>query len=169
MELLLEAIIEFVGNTPPDRSDQLARLIGKLASAKKADVLGAWATNPTSKTRLNKLIAAWQSTDVPPVEVAGMLMGASAAYHHVRAEQEIELVWTGPSSKLIATRKTEQALLQVIDASSLRLFITSFVAYNVTSIMKALERAVERGTKSQCCWRPVKRTAAVFRSTQSER
>ena len=48
-----------------------------------------------------------------------MLIGASAAYHHAKAEQEIELVWTGPSSKLIATRKTEQALLQVIDAAKI--------------------------------------------------
>ena len=56
-----------------------------------------------------------------------MLMGASAAYHHAKAEQEIELVWTGPSSKLIATRKTEQALLQVIEAAERKLFMTSFV------------------------------------------
>jgi cardiolipin synthase len=35
----------------------------------------------------------------------------------------------------------------VIEASSSRLFITSFVAYDVASIMKALERAVERGVE----------------------
>lgn len=74
-----------------------------------------------------------------------MLIGANAAYHHAKAEQEIELVWTGPSSKLIATRKTERALLQVIDSATSKLFITSFVAYNVSSIMKALEKAAERG------------------------
>jgi hypothetical protein len=55
------------------------------------------------------------------------------------AEREIELVWTGPSSTMIATRKTEQALLQVIDSASSRLFITSLVAYDVDSIMNALE------------------------------
>ena len=67
-----------------------------------------------------------------------MLTAASAAYHRAKGEQEIELVWTGPSSKLIATRKTEQALLQVIDAAESRLFITSFVAYDIASIMSAL-------------------------------
>ena len=41
-----------------------------------------------------------------------MLAGASAAYHRAKDEQEIELVWTGPSSKFIATRKTEQALFK---------------------------------------------------------
>lgn len=56
-----------------------------------------------------------------------MIVGAGAAYHQAKAEQEIELVWTGPSSKLVATRKTEQALLQIIDAAADRLFMTSFV------------------------------------------
>jgi len=68
----------------------------------------------------------------------------SSAYHRAKGEQEIELVWTGPSSKLIATRKTEQALLQVIDAAQSRLFITSFVAYDVASIMSALRKAIGR-------------------------
>ena len=76
-----------------------------------------------------------------------MLAGASAAYHHAKSEQEIELVWTGPSSKLIATRKTEQALLQVIDAAKSRLFITSFVAYDVASIIAALDKALRRGAQ----------------------
>jgi phosphatidylserine/phosphatidylglycerophosphate/cardiolipin synthase-like enzyme len=71
-------------------------------------------------------------------------LGAAAAYNQARAEQEIELVWTGPSSKLIATRKTEQALLHVIDAAAHRLFMTSFVAYDVASIMAALKRASDR-------------------------
>ena len=76
-----------------------------------------------------------------------MLMAASAAYHRAKAEQEIELVWTGPASNMVATRKTEQALLQVIEASQSRLFITSFVVYDVASIMKALERGIARGVR----------------------
>jgi phosphatidylserine/phosphatidylglycerophosphate/cardiolipin synthase-like enzyme len=76
-----------------------------------------------------------------------MLTAASTAYHRAKGEQEIELVWTGPSSKLIATRKTEQALLHVIDAAESRLFITSFVAYDVASIMSALRKAIDRGVE----------------------
>jgi cardiolipin synthase len=106
-----------------------------------------WATNPGAQLRLGKLVSAWHSSAIPPIELAGMLMGASAAYHHAKAEQEIELVWTGPSSKLIATRKTEQALLQVIEAAERKLFMLSFVAYDVGSIMKALERAVGKGAE----------------------
>lgn len=144
MKKLLEAIIELVSDSPPDKTEQLAESIRKLSGAQNAASLTNWATNPRAKARLAKLVAAWRG-EIPPVELAGMLAGASAAYHQAKGEQEIELVWTGPSSKLIATRKTEQALLQVIDAAESRLFITSFVAYDVASIMSALRKAIDRG------------------------
>src|SRR5215469_17296439 len=147
MERLLPAIIELVSNSPPDKTEQLAQSVRRLSGPNEAGSLGVWATNPVARMRLTNLVAAWQRTTIPAVELAGMLMGASVAYHIAKGEQEIELVWTGPSSKLIATRKTEQALLQVINAAKSRLFITSFVAYNVTSIMTALLRAVERSVE----------------------
>lgn len=147
MESLVEAIIELVSDSPPDKTEQLAEWIRRLSGAQNALSLTSWAASPRANNALNKLVAAWQGAYVAPSELAGMLRAASAAYHRAKAEQEIELVWTGPSSNLIATRKTEQALLQVIDAAESRLFMTSFVAYNINSIMKALKRAVERGVQ----------------------
>ena len=144
MEKLLEAIIELVSDSPPGKTGQLAEAIRRLSTAQNAGSLTSWATNPRAKNSLAKLLAAWRG-DIPPVELAGMLAGASAAYHRAKGEQEIELVWTGPSSQLIATRKTEQALLQVVDAAKSRLFLTSFIAYDVASIMSALRKAIDRG------------------------
>lgn len=74
-----------------------------------------------------------------------MLVGASHACRQANSESDTELVWTGPSSELVATRKTEQALLQIIDQAQERLFLTSFVAYDVASIMAALTKATDRG------------------------
>jgi cardiolipin synthase len=147
MDKLLEAIIELVSNSPPDKTEQLAAWVGRLSGVQEAPSLASWAAIPGARTRLVNLITAWQGEEIPPIELAGMLMGASAAYHRAKGEQEIELVWTGPSSKLIATRKTEQALLQVINSAKSRLFITSFVAYDVASIMKALLTAIESGVQ----------------------
>jgi cardiolipin synthase A/B len=147
VEKLIEAIIELVSNSPPDKTEQLAESIRRLSGVQNALPLTSWAANPRARNTLTKIVAAWRDSSIPAVELAGMLIGASAAYHSAKAEQEIELVWTGPSSNLIATRKTEQALLQVIDVAESRLFITSFVAYDIASIMKALERAIERGVQ----------------------
>jgi cardiolipin synthase A/B len=92
-----------------------------------------------------------------------MLMAASAAYRRAKAEQEIEFVWTGPSSKLIATRKTAQALLQVIDAAKSKFFMTSFVVYKISSIMKALEGRLSAEYRSPCYWKPASHMAARSR------
>jgi phosphatidylserine/phosphatidylglycerophosphate/cardiolipin synthase-like enzyme len=145
MERLIEAVIELVSNTPPEKAKQLAAAIGKLAAPAKAGSLSSWASNQNAQARLSALQSAWAAAPIPPSELSGLLVGAIAAYEHAKAEQKIELVWTGPSSKLVATRKTEQVLLHVIDAARVKLFLTSFVAYDVASIMKALERAVNRG------------------------
>lgn len=88
---------------------------------------------------------AWRSSELPSSELAGMLIGASHAYRQAKSESDIELVWTGPSSELVATRKTEQALLQVINTAREKLFLTSFVAYGVASIMTALAKAADCG------------------------
>jgi phosphatidylserine/phosphatidylglycerophosphate/cardiolipin synthase-like enzyme len=143
----MEAIIELVSNSPPDKTEQLAGAIRRLSGAKDTFSLSNWAANPRAKNALTALVAAWRGVEVPPAELAAMLTASSAAYHRAKGEQEVELVWTGPSSTLVATRKTEQALLQVIDAATSRLFITSFVAYDVASIVKALQRAIERGVQ----------------------
>lgn len=147
MEKLIEAIIELVSNSPPDKTEQLAGSLRRLSGAQNAQSLNDWATNPRARGVLTKLITAWQGVSIPTAEIAAMLTAASAAYHWAKDEQQIELVWTGPSSNLIATRKTEQVLLQVIDAAESRLFITSFVAYNVASIMSALRKAIDRGVQ----------------------
>jgi cardiolipin synthase len=144
VEKLIEAIIELVSNSPPDKTGQLAEAIRRVSGAQTAQSLTSWTANPRAKGALTKLITAWRGVGLPAAELAAMLTAASAAYHRAKGEQEIELVWTGPSSKLIATRKTEQALLHVIDAAESRLFITSFVAYDVASIMSALRRALDR-------------------------
>jgi phosphatidylserine/phosphatidylglycerophosphate/cardiolipin synthase-like enzyme len=147
VENLIQSVVQLVSDSPPDKTQGLADSIGRLSGARDALSLTNWDGNPRAKSALRKLVAAWQNVCIPPAELAAMLTAASAAYHRAKGEQEIELVWTGPSSKLIATRKTEQALLQVIDAAESRLFITSFVVYKISSIIKALERAIERGVQ----------------------
>jgi cardiolipin synthase A/B len=144
---LLDAVIALVANTPIDKMEQLAHSVGQLTDSSKASRILDWAPNPNSKARLASLIAAWQSERIPSCELSGILLGASVAYHYARSEQEIELVWTGPSTASVAMRKTEQALIQVIDAATERLFITSLVAYSVPSIMRALESAIRRNVK----------------------
>lgn len=48
-------------------------------------------------------------------------------------------------------RRTEQALLQVIDAAQHELLIVSFAVYKIDAIIAALIRAFERGVRLRIC------------------
>jgi phosphatidylserine/phosphatidylglycerophosphate/cardiolipin synthase-like enzyme len=144
MDELLRAVVDLAAKTTPDSVRQLCALLK--AKTSMADIR-PWALNPATRTRLDRLFAAWPSQDVTADELAGLLMGACIA-HGVAADAErVELVWTGPGSVLVSTRKTAQALLHVIDAARERLFITSFVAYEVPPILIALRAAITRDVK----------------------
>lgn len=145
MQDLLCAITELVANTPPDRIRQLAGQIKPLSGPADASKLTSWALTPGGRQRVEALTIAWAHSGLQASELTGMLIGASHAYLEAKNEQAAELVWTGPSSELVATRKTEQALLQVIQGAESKLFLTSFVAYKLTTVMDALANVTTRG------------------------
>ncbi|MGY8631325.1 DISARM system phospholipase D-like protein DrmC [Bradyrhizobium sp. 14AA] len=147
MTALLNAVLRLVAETPPDRVDQLARAIAKSGGASIASGLDEWPLTPSARVLLTSMVTAWRANPVEPAGLAALLVGAGAGYRRAKAEQELELVWTGPPGPTIATRRTEQALLEVVDAAVMRLFVTSFVAYSVPSVMKAFERAIARGVR----------------------
>lgn len=145
MQELLDSITDIVANSPPAKVKQLAVLLQKSSTADLQVAASGWATTPASRDRLNRFLAAVGALEISSAELASLLVGASHAYHKAKSEESIDLVWTGPSSALVATRKTEQALLQVIQAARKKLFLTSFVAYEVASIIDALTKAMEDG------------------------
>lgn len=145
MQQLLDAITDLVSNSSPGKVGQLAELIKKTPAADLPTAANGWAVTPAARARLDRFLAALAGLEIPASELAGMLIGASHAYHAAKAEASVELVWTGPATGMVATRKTEQALLQVIQAAKAKLFLTSFVAYDVASIMAALTVMIERG------------------------
>jgi len=106
-----------------------------------SDVVGT----ATAKTIVERLVEAWRATSVGSCELASMLLAASHTFENVSKHQSTELVWTGPTTPFVSARRTEQALLQVIGAAKQTLFITSFVAYDVSTIVKALNDASTRG------------------------
>lgn len=106
-----------------------------------SDVVGT----ATARTVVDRLVDAWRATSVSSDELASMLFAAGHAFENVSKHQSTELVWTGPTTPSVSARRTEQALLQVIGEAKQNLFVTSFVAYDVSTIVKALNDATARG------------------------
>jgi len=146
MDELLDAIAALVSLVSPEKVQAIAARVRRTESSKAASMLSVVGT-PVASTLVEQLATAWQNTEVGSDELASMLLAASHVYTKASSEQAAELVWTGPTTPFVSARRTEQALLQVINSAEQSLFITSFVAYDVSTIVKALNTANERGVR----------------------
>ncbi len=145
MERLLEAVTAVACLVSPEKMRALAGAIRKIKDAKANVALSDVVGTATAKAVVERLVDAWRATSVGSDELASMLLAASHAFENVSKHQSTELVWTGPTTPFVSARRTEQALLQVIGAAKQTLFVTSFVAYDVSTIVKALNDASARG------------------------
>lgn len=145
MERLLEAITAVVCLVSPEKVRALAGSIRKIEDSKANVALSDIVGTATAKAVVERLVDAWRATSIGSGELASMLLAASHAFENVSKHQSTELVWTGPTTPFVSARRTEQALLQVIGAAKQTLFVTSFVAYDVSTIVKALNDASTRG------------------------
>lgn len=96
---------------------------------------------------LTALERACEEESVSTSECIVALQAANAVKRKSDDREKVELVWTGVSTSLVPTRKTEQVLLETIEAAEKKLFIVSYVAYDVDSIVSTLRKAIERGVK----------------------
>jgi phosphatidylserine/phosphatidylglycerophosphate/cardiolipin synthase-like enzyme len=100
-----------------------------------------------------RLLDRWQA-EAPRVTAEGLGLALSAAAHtaeHFRQQQTLELVWTGPDSQVLPLRRTDQALLELINGAQNRLIIISFAVYKATAIASALVQAARRHVAVDVC------------------
>lgn len=144
---LLDAVTSIALELPPDKVSTIAnRLRGADALKTLASLAGSMGT-AAAKEAIDRIALAYRSSPVPSDELASMLLAANHAARKIKAEQSLDLVWTGPTTPFVSPRRTEQVLLQLIDGAERSLFVTSFVAYNVSSIVRALNEATARGVE----------------------
>lgn len=88
-----------------------------------------------------------EAADVDANVVAIALQTAAHSEQTHRDSQTVELVWTGPESGDIPFRRTEQAILQVLDSARDRITLVSFAVYSIPNIASALVKAARRGVR----------------------
>ena len=133
MDELLDAIAALVSLVSSEKVQAVAARVRRTEASKAAAALLSVVGTPVASSVVEQLAAAWQNTTVGSDELASMLIAASHVYAKAASEQSTELVWTGPTTPFVSARRTEQALLQVINSAEQSLFITSFVAYDVST------------------------------------
>jgi cardiolipin synthase len=147
MDRLLKAIAVCAYQLPPGRVEVLAKKIADFDPSQSLLLLSEIISGGVVTPYVNELISAWEDSNISASALALMLLSARQVVIQQDASQSIELVWTGPITSVVSARKTEQVLLQVINQAKEELFITSFVAYKVESIIQVLNSACDRGVK----------------------
>lgn len=145
MQTLPDAVVELASLVSPSRIRAVADALRGLATPDAAPAVDTLVGTPVARASVGRLLAAWTQVRVSGDEVAGLLLGASEARQRAEREQSVELVWTGPTTRFVATRRTEQVLLDLVRRARNELFLVSFVVYDATSIVDELNSAVERG------------------------
>jgi cardiolipin synthase len=147
MQGLLDAVVDFVALVSPAKVRIVASALRGLASPEAAPHANVLADTHSARTAVGRVLEEWARVQATGNEIAGLMLGASEARLRAARELNVELVWTGPTTRFVPTRRTEQVLLDLIAGASADIFLVSFVAYDVQSIVSALDRAVRRGVR----------------------
>lgn len=98
-----------------------------------------------SKTKLTLVLDDWEDTlpDSGGLEIERLFR---ASYSAIEASSlDLSLVWSGPPSNAGFFRRTDQALLELIQSAQKELLIVSYAAYRDQAIWDALKEAIKRG------------------------
>jgi len=147
-----EVVLHLVDDLPEEHVAHLANLLCMetvLDWERLSHLLRAAIPNLETQERARRFIVEWQALPHPPTpsEMGLLLQSVSAALAYQRSKQKIELTWTGPRSPHISLRRTDQALIELINGASKRVLIVSFAVYKARNILSALEKAANRGVE----------------------
>ena len=83
----------------------------------------------------------------PGVDAAALALALECAGERQQAarRRRVSIVWTGPPTEAVPVRRTDQALLELVNAANRRLIVVSFAVYKVPAIAAALVAAAKRG------------------------
>lgn len=147
--IIAQAACKLAAELPLPTLQIVARMIDESPSLKTAKDRFVDLPHPHYRALAGAFVDFCEAMNPPPVPpnlaLALVTAGVSEKLH--REEQSVELAWTGPDAGVVAFRRTEQAILQVLDSAQHRITLVSYAVYAIPHIREALVRAARRGVK----------------------
>ena len=148
MKALSEAVAHIAMEVHPERIEAICSALGV---GQNAHIFGAVRSGlgAAFSPRLMQAFEAALSANphVTSGELSAMFRASSTTAALAAGALSVELVWTGPGTGMVPVRHTAQVLTGLIAEARERLFLVSFVAYHVGTVIAALQRAIERGVQ----------------------
>lgn len=134
------ALVVDLARTLP-AGDLAALATAAAGGAVQLAVLRAQSSNPVLRDACNRLVP--HASAQPGL--AGAIAGAAAAVSAVRAEQSLDLVWSGPDLPGDEGRLTGPALTELIGQAGREVLLVSYAAHDHPALLAVLDAALGRG------------------------
>lgn len=145
---LLEVAAAIGRGLRPAHAERLALELAGCACADDAQHVVGLIPTPAFQQHVQRLLSAWSKQPGPTGTTVGVAVAAAShAHEDARRNPHLELVVSGPTSKVIHARRTEQVLLQLIDAAAQEILLITFALHMHTHLESALAAATARGVR----------------------
>ncbi|PYE52976.1 DISARM system phospholipase D-like protein DrmC [Deinococcus yavapaiensis] len=138
---LWAAVARVATTLPIERVEQLAGFVQRAPGPRAI----ANALPGVPSDAVTALGVVWKDVPTSGAELASALRAAAATASAARRATDVSLAWTGPTTTFLSVRHTERVLVELVDAARERVFVASYVAYDVPSVVAALDGACARG------------------------
>lgn len=146
---LIDRIVKTGCAVPIAVMEQVCRCLAELpdnAGPQEKMSISAAVTPAGTRQIITKMLQDWieKRPDLSPAHLSWALLAAGASDEAFRGRESVEIVWTGPASRSTAFRRTDQALLELIESAMESLIIVTFAAYKIARIADAIVEAGQR-------------------------
>lgn len=145
-QTLIPSIEKFVASATPELIERVILALERSANWESVSIL-PHIPSPILTTLIADIVRGGRISKRPPSDVAFAIATACAVELRSRRRPRIELVLSGPSFPPYEMRRTDETILELIQAAQERLTIVSFVVYRVERLANALSDAVMRGVE----------------------
>jgi len=136
----------------------LSQLVGRLATLDELSsfsermAVSYTTSQGDAREMVADLIRCWNDEEpaLTPSSLALALQSASEVDEHHRNREEVQLIWTGPDVSGLPFRRTEQALLELVESAKKSLLIVAFAAYKIPELVAAINSRATSGVDVVC-------------------
>ena len=145
--VIVEAATALASSLPTSTAESVAAAILTTDTPSLKAEIAKRVPQPHRRDMVMAFVDRWrqEAGDLDAQVVGVALQTAALSDQAHRDSQTVELVWTGPDTGDTPFRRTEQAILQVLDSARERITLVSFAVYRIPNIARALVRAAQRG------------------------
>ena len=138
---LFESIFKLVQDKHPSTIKKIALALDEQTNAQ--DVLRSKFEQELFRT----IRESGADADYSTKKLAGLIEGVAQGALLQKESEGTEVVWTGPDTNMVPVRRSAQVLKSLIDRADDKVFIVSYVSFNLPEVDESIRHALKRNVQ----------------------